>query len=225
MGSDGVVVDTPSLNNSRASASDEKACSLRHSSRSRPLKLSTKAFWIGLLGAMWCHSIPVFWVKCRDRVADQFRAVVRDDHARPTAPGHDVREFTHDTSARERCVDHSRQAFAGESKAREAKSSTMFSTRKLRPSFKAVGHGVEAPALVLSLRDRGRRPDAKPAFGRRACGTSIALLDRADRPSSGSGAVQATVLQPFVTLARRHRQDALRLARQDRQSFDPVQCL
>jgi hypothetical protein len=35
-----------------ASASEEKMCSFRHSSRSRPLKLSTKAFWPGLPGAM-----------------------------------------------------------------------------------------------------------------------------------------------------------------------------
>jgi hypothetical protein len=36
----------------RASTSVENSVSLRHSSRKRPLKLSTKAFCVGLPGAM-----------------------------------------------------------------------------------------------------------------------------------------------------------------------------
>lgn len=36
----------------RVSMSVENSVSLRHSSRKRPLKLSTKAFYMGLLGAM-----------------------------------------------------------------------------------------------------------------------------------------------------------------------------
>jgi hypothetical protein len=35
-----------------------KSCSFKHSSRSRLLKLSMKAFRIGLPGAMWCSRTP-----------------------------------------------------------------------------------------------------------------------------------------------------------------------
>ena len=42
----------------RASASATTACSLRRSSRSRPSKLSLKAFWIGLTGALSGHGWP-----------------------------------------------------------------------------------------------------------------------------------------------------------------------
>ena len=51
--------------------------------------------------------------EAQDRAADQLRAVVRDDHARLTAPGHDLRKFTHDTSARERCVGHQPRGIRG----------------------------------------------------------------------------------------------------------------
>ena len=36
----------------RAVGKPPNTCSLRHSSRKRPLKLSTKAFWTGFPGAM-----------------------------------------------------------------------------------------------------------------------------------------------------------------------------
>ena len=43
----------------RASVSVENSVSLRHSSRKRPLKLSTKAFCVGFPGAMSCYATPV----------------------------------------------------------------------------------------------------------------------------------------------------------------------
>lgn len=46
-----------------ASASEERTCSFRRSSRSRPLNLSTKTLWTGLPGAMECHLIPAASVK------------------------------------------------------------------------------------------------------------------------------------------------------------------
>jgi len=47
-----VVVDALGFDDPKASASVMKTCSFRHSSRMRPLKLSTKLFCIGLPGAM-----------------------------------------------------------------------------------------------------------------------------------------------------------------------------
>lgn len=52
MGSVAVVVLLPDVVALLASANAENSLSLRHSSRKRPLKLSTKAFWVGFPGAM-----------------------------------------------------------------------------------------------------------------------------------------------------------------------------
>jgi len=42
----------------RASSSERKTCSLKHSSRNRALNHSMKAFWIGLPGAINCNFTP-----------------------------------------------------------------------------------------------------------------------------------------------------------------------
>ena len=51
VGSVGVVV-VPPARARRGCGSERNRVSFRNSSRSRPLKISTKAFWIGLPGAM-----------------------------------------------------------------------------------------------------------------------------------------------------------------------------
>ena len=51
-GPEEIAVEPPALDDGAASARPAKTSSLRHSSRSRPLKLSPKPFCCGLPGAM-----------------------------------------------------------------------------------------------------------------------------------------------------------------------------
>ncbi len=84
----GVVVDPSILHSSmmlRASLRLVKRCSLRHSSRKRPLKLSTKPFCVGLPGAMYCHSTscPCCQVRIALTAARNWCSIASCWHARP----------------------------------------------------------------------------------------------------------------------------------------------
>jgi hypothetical protein len=100
----GAVVD-PSSMIWRASLRLANKCSLRHSSRSLPLKLSTNPFCIGLPGVMPCSS-------CQYGVRGELGAIVADDHA--WTSDLDVK-FTHNTQSGERGVNDQAQAPAVDS--------------------------------------------------------------------------------------------------------------
>ena len=96
-----------------ASAKLVNQWALRHSSRKRLLKLSMKAFWIGLPGSMNCSST---WCSIGPLIEDltgQLWSVVEHDGLGRGAVVDELVEDPNDASARERGVDLDRQGFAG----------------------------------------------------------------------------------------------------------------
>lgn len=89
---------------------DGNRCSLSHSSRMRPSKLSTSPFCMGLPGAMLVPADLAILLPFQHRVRSQLRAVVRDHHARVTAQFGDTIQFAGDTCATDGCIDHGGQA-------------------------------------------------------------------------------------------------------------------
>ena len=80
----------------RASAKVAKTSSFKHSSRSLPLKLSTKPFYCGLPGAMSCHSTPVRLVHSSMARLGHLGPVVADDHRRFAAARRIIEEWRND---------------------------------------------------------------------------------------------------------------------------------
>ena len=126
-----------------------KSRSLRHSSRSRPLKGLHEAVLHGLAGRdVVPFDLPIL-LPCQDGIRGQLGAIVRHDHAGVAAILGDDVEFAGDAFARDRVVDDGGQAFPAEvvDDAQDPEAAAV---------GERVGDEVEAPALVGILRDRHR---------------------------------------------------------------------
>jgi hypothetical protein len=111
---------------------------------------------------------------------------------------------TADPQTRQRCVDNERQAFAGEvvDDDQNAEAATF---------DECIGHEVDAPALVGSLRDRQRRSGAECALAARAPAHLQPLL-----------ALEATkllVIHDQTLAAHQHEQTAITEPAADRRQL------
>ena len=103
-----------------------------------------------LHGLAWCDVMPTnfaVFLPLQHRVARQFRAVVRDHHARVTAQFCDAIQLEGDTSPAVGYVRDGCQAFP-------AKVVNNIQHREPPRVFQRVGHEVERPPLVRPLRVR-----------------------------------------------------------------------
>ena len=174
-----VVVEPPALDGRRASASVSKTSSFRHSSRSRPLKLSTKPFWLRLAGRDVVPGDAGPVGPARIARAGELGAVVADDQLRHAAPGHERVELARHPPPDERGVGHQRQALAGEvvDHGQDAEAPA---------AGERVGDEVERPALVRPCGTPSAPACRSPACGRRGGAPSAPPRGRAGRASCGS---------------------------------------
>ena len=165
----------------RAVGKPRNRCSFRHSSRKRPLKLSTKPFCMRLAGRDVVPGDAGVLLPAQDGVRGQLGAVVADDHAAARRAARTMAvELARDPAAGERGVDDQRQALPGEvvDDHQHAEAAAV---------GQHVGDEVEAPALVRCPAATPSAPACRaPACGRRAGAPSAAPRDRAGTASCGS---------------------------------------
>ena len=151
MGSDGVVVGAPSLDDPPRLGQRGEGV-LIEAFIAQP---AVEALHEGILDRLAGGDVMPFdsgvLGKAQDCPAHELRAVVGDDHAGTTAPGDQLAELAHDAGPGERSVDHRGQALA-----REVVDDVQHP--EAAPIVQRIGDEVQAPALVRSLRHRHRRP-------------------------------------------------------------------
>ena len=130
----------------RACGSERNTVSFNSSSRNRPLKLSTKAFWVRLAGRDVVPSDAALVGPPKDRVRRELGPVVADNRS---AAGRALQrgpvEFARDPRPRERRIS------AMSARHSRVKSSTTARMRNRRPTGQLIGHEVERPPLAMAL--------------------------------------------------------------------------